>query len=174
MDRHQSPDCPEKIAGTSVAQPARMNRRGFCVNACQIASLFALGSLLEDCGGNPTSPSGGSAPALTKVSGTVGNGAITVNVAADSPLASTGGAALVQSGAGTFLVARVAQDTFNAMTATCTHEGCTIDQFGSSMFVCPCHGSEFSTSGGVIKGPASRSLQRFNATFVANVLTITL
>ena len=152
-----------------------MNRRGFCINACQIASLVAIGSLLEDCG-SPTSPSGdsGSLPSLSKVNGTSANGVVTVSVGADSPLATTGGAALVQSNGGSFLVVRVTQDTFNAMTAICTHEACTIDEFGSSMFQCPCHGSQYSTTGSVVRGPAAQSLRRFNTTFAANVLTIAL
>ena len=160
--------------GMAVAQPARMNRRGFCINACQIASLVALGALLEDCGGGPTSPSSDSQPQLTTVSGTAANGAVTVNVAAGSPLAAVGSAALVQSNSGAFLVAHVAQDTFNAMTAVCTHEACTVDEFGNSLFQCPCHGSQYSTSGSVVRGPASQSLRRFNTTFAANVLTISL
>jgi cytochrome b6-f complex iron-sulfur subunit len=157
----------------AVAQRARMNRRGFCINACQIASLVALGSLLEDCGGSPTSPSD-SQPQLTTVNGTVGGGAVTVNIAVGSALSAVGGAALVQSNSGAFLVARVSQDTFNAMTAVCTHEACTVNEFGNSTFQCPCHGSQYSTSGTVVRGPASQSLRRFNTAFAANVLTITL
>ena len=137
------------MTGMRVAQRAPMNRRGFCINACQIASLVALGSLLEDCGGSPTSPSD-SQPELKTVNGTVAGGALTVAVAADSPLATVGGAALVQSSSGAFLVARVGQDTFNAMTAVCTHEQCTVNEFGNSMFQCPCHGSQYSTSGSVV------------------------
>jgi cytochrome b6-f complex iron-sulfur subunit len=150
-----------------------MNRRGFCINACQIASLVALGSLLEDCGGSPTSPSD-SLPQLTTVNGTVAGGAVTVAVAADSPLATVGGAALVQSNSGAFLVARVTQDTFNAMTAVCTHEQCTVNEFSNSTFQCPCHGSQYSTSGSVVRGPAAQSLRRFNTTFAGNILTIAL
>jgi Rieske Fe-S protein len=157
-----------------VAKPARMNRRGFCVNACQMASLVALGTLFESCGGgSPTSPSD-SQPQLASVTGTVGSGAVTVNVAAGSSLAAVGGAALVQSNSGAFLVARVAQDTFNAMTAVCTHEQCTVNEFGNSTFQCPCHGSQYSTSGSVVRGPASQPLRRFNTSFANNVLTITL
>ena len=92
--------------GMVVAKRARMNRRGFCINACQIASLVAVGSFLEGCGGSsPTSPSD-SQPQLRTVNGTVANNAVTVNVTSDSPLATVGGAALVQSNSGAFLVAR--------------------------------------------------------------------
>jgi cytochrome b6-f complex iron-sulfur subunit len=157
-----------------VAKRGRMNRRGFCINACQIASLVAVGTLLEGCGsGSPTSPSD-SQPQLRTVNGTVANNAITVPVAADSPLANVGGAALVQSNSGSFLVARVSQDTFNAMTAICTHEQCTVNEFGNSNFQCPCHGSQYSTSGSVVRGPATQPLRRFNTTFASNVLTISL
>src|SRR5215471_6882279 len=97
-----------------VAKPARMNRRGFCINACQIASLVAVGSLLEGCGGSPTSPSD-SQPQLTTLTGAVGSGIVTVNIPTNSALATVGGAALVNSVNGAFLVAQVSQNTFNAM-----------------------------------------------------------
>ena len=150
-----------------------MERRLFCVQACQAASLAAIGALLPACGGNPSSPSS-SAPALPTVSGSAAGGAVTVNVDASSPLATVGGAALVQSGAGNFLVSRTAQDTFAALTAVCTHEACTVSGFQSSRYVCPCHGSQYSTSGAVLQGPATRALQQFATRFANNVLTITL
>ena len=151
-----------------------MNRRGFCINACQIASLIAVGSLLDGCsGGSPTSPSD-SQPQLTTLNGVAGNNVITVNVTAGSALAAVGGAAFVNSPNGAFLVAQVSQGTINAMTAVCTHEGCTINEFGNSVFQCECHGSQFSTSGAVVRGPATQPLRRFNTTFAANVLTISL
>jgi cytochrome b6-f complex iron-sulfur subunit len=161
------------MTGMRVATRAPMNRRGFCINACQIASLVALGSLLEDCGGSPTSPSD-SQPQLTTVTGTVGNNVVTVTVPAGSALSAVGGTAFVNSANGAFLVAHVSQETFNAMTAVCTHEGCTINEFGNSVFQCECHGSQFSTSGSVVRGPASQSLRRFNTTFAGNILTIAL
>jgi nitrite reductase/ring-hydroxylating ferredoxin subunit len=151
-----------------------MNRRGFCINACQIASLIAVGSLLDGCsGGSPTSPSD-SQPQLTTLNGVAGNTVITVNVPAGSALAAVGGAAFVNSPNGAFLVAQVSQGTINAMTAVCTHEGCTINEFGNSVFQCECHGSQFSTSGAVVRGPATQPLRRFNTTFAANVLTISV
>src|SRR5437868_11061523 len=101
-------------------------RRNFCVHAYQAASLGALVVLVDACGGgSPTSPST-NVPALTTVNGSVASGGVVVTVDGRSPLASVGGAVLVQSSAGNFLVARTAQDTFSALTAVCTHEGCTI------------------------------------------------
>jgi cytochrome b6-f complex iron-sulfur subunit len=146
-------------------------RRDFCVHTCQAVSLGALVAFVDACGGNPTSPST-NVPLLTTVNGTVGSGGVLVNIDSGSALASVGSAALVQSSAGSFLVARTAQDTFTALTAICTHEGCTITGFESSTYTCPCHGSQFSTSGGVVRGPAGRSLQSFATTFANGTLTI--
>jgi cytochrome b6-f complex iron-sulfur subunit len=154
----------------------KTSRREFCAHAI---SAVTLASLLEGCGskGNPASPGtggGGGTPSLSIVNATAASGRVTVNVDAASPLASVGSAALVQAGNQSFLVARTGQDTFNAMTAVCTHEGCVVTGFSSGTFVCPCHGSQYTTSGQVQNGPATRALQRFNTQFTNNVLTITL
>jgi Rieske Fe-S protein len=58
-------------------------------------------------------------------------------VGSSSPLAPVGSAALVNTSAGSFLVARIAQDSFTALTATCTHFGCTISGYESPTFVSP-------------------------------------
>jgi cytochrome b6-f complex iron-sulfur subunit len=148
-----------------------VKRREFCAHACQVVSLAAVGAALPACGGSPSSPSS-SAPPLSTVNGAIGGGGVTVTIDAASPLASVGGAALVQSGAGNFLVSRSAQDAFVAVTAVCTHEGCTVSGFQNARYVCPCHGSQFTTSGAVAQGPATRALQQFATTFTNNVLTI--
>lgn len=108
------------------------------------------------------------------VNGTAGGGLVNVTIDAGSPLATVGGAALVQSSAGNFLVSRPAQDAFVALTAVCTHEQCTVSGFQSARYVCPCHGSQYSTTGAVLQGPATRALQQFGTRFANNVLTITL
>ncbi len=44
-----------------------------------------------------------------------------------------------------------------AMSAICTHLGCVVDKDASG-FICPCHGSSYTTDGMVLTGPAPRSL----------------
>jgi cytochrome b6-f complex iron-sulfur subunit len=44
-----------------------------------------------------------------------------------------------------------------AISATCTHLGCTVARAGAG-FECPCHGSKFTGAGVVSAGPAPRSL----------------
>jgi cytochrome b6-f complex iron-sulfur subunit len=159
------------LHGAPVMESHKSSRREFCAHAL---TLVTAASLLESCGGSPTSPSS-TAAALPTINGVVGVGnTVQVNIDATPALASVGSAALLQTSSGIYLVARVAQDTFNAMTAICTHEACTVTRFQSGTFQCPCHGSEYNTSGGVTKGPAPTALRRFNTQFANNVLTISL
>jgi cytochrome b6-f complex iron-sulfur subunit len=147
-------------------------RREFCLRTCQAVSLLTLGAVVPACGGSTTSPS--SAPALPSVSGTLVGRTLTIAVDAASPLAAVGGAATVTVSTGTYLVAHTAQSAFTTVTAVCTHEGCTVSGFANSVYVCPCHGSEFSTSGAVVQGPAGSALRQFPTTFANNVVTISV
>ncbi|WP_090943814.1 ubiquinol-cytochrome c reductase iron-sulfur subunit [Nonomuraea jiangxiensis] len=47
---------------------------------------------------------------------------------------------------------------FRAFSATCTHQGCTVDNVSGGMINCPCHGSMFNLDGTVMGGPATRPL----------------
>jgi cytochrome b6-f complex iron-sulfur subunit len=149
-----------------------MTRREFCAKAGQCVSLLAIGSLAQACGG-PTSPSS-SAPSLPSVAGSIVNGELVLQIASDSPLATVGSAARVQTTVGTFLIARTSPDTFTALTAVCTHQQCSITGFTNQVYVCPCHGSRFNLSGGVVNGPASLPLREFPSRFLNDVVTITI
>ena len=153
-----------------------MNRREFCAHACQAMSLITVGAAMQGCGGDdsPTSPSGGfGGTPLPTLNGTVSGRTISVTVDTGSPLATVGGAALVQSTAGNVLVARISQEAFSALTAVCTHESCTVTGRSGSSYECPCHGSQYATGGAVVRGPATRSLTVFASSFSGTTLTIT-
>jgi Rieske Fe-S protein len=49
------------------------------------------------------------------------------------------------------------EDGFSALSLTCTHLGCTVEQ-NEDEFVCPCHGSHFNLNGKVLHGPAAQPL----------------
>ena len=156
-------------------------RREFCERVCHVASVAALGgpmaALLHGCGGGNSVTGGslpGNVPALPTLSATAVSGGVSITVDSGSPLAPVGAAALVQSGSGVFLVAHTGPDTFTTVTATCTHETCTIIGFTGQAYVCPCHGSRFSTSGAVQNGPATRALRSFPTRLASNVLTISV
>jgi len=147
------------------------NRREFCKRITSVAAISSGVALFPACGGNPTSSIPGSP--LPTVAGSVTGGAVAVTISANSPLAATGGMALVTSTAGDFLVTRTGPTTFIALTANCTHQACVVSASTGSSFVCPCHGSEFDTSGRVIVGPAAAPLSQFPTQFANNILTIT-
>jgi cytochrome b6-f complex iron-sulfur subunit len=54
-------------------------------------------------------------------------------------------------------------NSFRAASAVCTHLGCTVNLMGEG-FHCPCHGSVFDKTGGVVSGPAPSSLAWFEIT----------
>ncbi len=138
---------------------------------CQAAALGALAALVEACGGsNPAGSSGGSS--LPVLNGTVANGVVTLTIDTSSPLASVGAVAFVQAGNTGLLVARTGQSSFAALNATCTHQACQITAYSGSTYICPCHGSQFSTNGQVLSGPATRNLVAYTTQFSGNVLTI--
>lgn len=146
------------------------NRREFFTHAL---TLLSIAGLVDACAGSPSAP-GSNAPPLPTVSGTLSGNTITVNVDPSSSLATVGNAALVQTTGGDVLVAHTAQNTFTALSAICTHQTCTITNYQSGTFVCPCHLSEFSTSGAVVQGPAGLPLRSYATQFSAPTLRITI
>jgi cytochrome b6-f complex iron-sulfur subunit len=93
---------------------------------------------------------------------------------AGSAAANVGGAVLVESTAGVFLLARTSASAFSAVDAICSHESCTITGTDGNTYVCPCHGSRYNRSGQVTAGPAKASLRQFATSFTDNVVTIAL
>lgn len=70
------------------------------------------------------------------------------------------------------IVARSAEG-FVAMSATCTHLGCmTRYEPAEKRIFCPCHGSQFDTSGNVTGGPAPRPLPRLAMTLEGDQLVV--
>ena len=151
---------------------AHVSRRRFCAGACQAASGATLATLFSACGGSPTSPSG-MASTLGTLAGRFSGSSIQVTVAG-SALASEGGAGLVESTAGVFLLARTGTSTFSAVEAVCSHEGCTVTDAEGDIYVCPCHGSRYTRTGQVVRGPATGSLRKYGTTFADGVVTIAL
>lgn len=151
-----------------------LTRRAFVLHTCEAASLAALGSILQGCGGGGSDTSPSNVPSLSTINATVANGQVSVSIDAGSPLANVNSAALVQTSSGSFLVARTGQNAFTALTAVCTHEGCIVSGFENQTYVCPCHGSRYATSGTVVNGPATVALRQFTTQFSGTVLIITL
>jgi cytochrome b6-f complex iron-sulfur subunit len=130
--------------------------------------------MVAGCGGgsSPTSPSG-RAVNLGVLAGRFTGSGVDVDVAG-SALATIGGAVLVQSVAGVFLLARTAESAFSAIDAVCSHESCTVNSADDAVYVCPCHGSRYDRNGRVLNGPATAALRQFSTRFASGVVTIVL
>ncbi|HET9833295.1 MAG TPA: Rieske (2Fe-2S) protein [Vicinamibacterales bacterium] len=148
-----------------------ISRRQFCTGACSATLL----SLFAGCGSSPSSPSSSASTAvkLAVLSGTFTGSALSVTVT-NSALATVGGAALVESNAGNFLLSRTSANAFSAVEAVCTHEGCEITGVDGAEYVCPCHGSRYDRNGHVLAGPAKASLRQYPSSFAGDVVTIPL
>ncbi len=157
----------------------KLERREFFITLTRRLSLLAfpglLASFLESCSSNnnPVSASSGTS-SLTTINGSYQNGTVSIPVSSSSPLAASGSAAQIKSSNGYLLVDRQSNNTFNAMSAICTHQGCLIGLFDSSknQFVCGCHGSRFSATGSVVQGPAGSPLPTYKTNFANNQLNI--
>ena len=71
-------------------------------------------------------------------------------------------------------VAKQPDGSFMALSMKCTHKGCTVKvpEENTNKMVCPCHGSQFSTQGNVLKGPATQPLPSFNVTTESQLVIV--
>lgn len=95
----------------------------------------------------------------------------------DEPLASldevpVGGGIVIDSAS--IVLTRDAGGEVHGLSATCTHQGCTVSSVENGVIGCPCHGSTFNAeTGAPIAGPATRPLAeipvivRDNSVFLA-------
>jgi len=66
------------------------------------------------------------------------------------------------------------EHTLTAISAVCTHAGCTIAlDDATKSWLCPCHGSRYDLQGKVIDGPAERPLAKYTVLFDGTTITIT-
>ena len=72
------------------------------------------------------------------------------------------------------LLFQTADGKLAALSAICTHSGCTVEGKGEAgkEIHCPCHDSVFSASGLPQSGPAKKPLTRYNVAFADGKATI--
>jgi cytochrome b6-f complex iron-sulfur subunit len=72
------------------------------------------------------------------------------------------------------LVVRTGDASFLAIDLKCTHKGCELayENKTGEKFVCPCHGSAFSTAGQVLNGPASKPTMVYKTAFKGGTVTV--
>ena len=136
-----------------------VSRRAFIGRAVALGvSMSAIGAFLAACSTSATSSPATQTPASqAPASAGGGSGAI----ANTKDLGSTASVAFkIPSDGHPGVIVKLDDGSFVAYDATCTHAGCTVAYDGTSLLVCPCHGSRFDAAQGakVVTGPASRPL----------------
>lgn len=92
-------------------------------------------------------------------------------------LASVDGSLTVAAPGDRILVVRTSSTALLAISDVCTHAGCGVRyDRAAKILVCPCHGSQYSLTGKVLRGPATTPLARYTTQFDqgASLLTIML
>ena len=149
------------------------NRREFVKDALTGIGTVAFGSFIM-INQSSCSDSGPTAPTDSN-----GETSITVDLSLseNSGLLTVGGALALAANeldSSGMLLYRQSESTVKVYSRNCTHAGCTIGSFQNGTSTCPCHDSQFNTSGSVVNGPAVNPLQQYSATIVGNIVTISL
>ena len=139
---------------------ASVTRRAVVAGGCGFAAVTALAACAGYGAGGPvtgSAPSGVPNEAAGTAGGTAGavaDGAAAVAAVADVPVG--GGIVLA---AQDLVVTQPVAGTFKGFSATCTHQGCKVNEVAGGTINCPCHGSKFAVADGApTAGPASRPL----------------
>lgn len=143
-----------------------MQRRDF-LSDMGITIALACTGCLAACSKSASTPGGTTPPNPPTNTG------FPFTIDLNSQLA-TVGSSLVKNGV---IVVRLdaANDvsSFTAVQVACTHQGTSINYLTSlGHFKCPNHGSEFSTTGSVLLGPATTALKDYKIALSGTTLTI--
>ena len=139
----------------------RVSRRDFIGRAVALGlSMSAVGAFLAACAANATPAPATQAPATQAPQpSTPAGGAEIANI---KQLQSAPSVAFsVPANGDPGVIVKLADGSFVAYDAVCTHAGCTVAyDAGSGQLACPCHGSRFDPAAGakVVAGPAPRPL----------------
>ncbi len=131
-----------------------VSRRGLLAAAALGVGAVGVGTL-SACGDGVSPPGGSSATAPETVP------------TSQVPL---GGAVIV----GSAVVSQPVAGQFQAFSAVCTHQSCFVSRVQGETVECTCHGSQFSAlDGAVVRGPATRPLNRRSVTVEGDSVSVT-
>ncbi|MBL4593649.1 MAG: Rieske (2Fe-2S) protein [Flavobacteriales bacterium] len=68
---------------------------------------------------------------------------------------------------------KINDSSYSALLMLCTHKNCSVNPTGSFL-TCPCHGSQFSNKGKVLRGPAEERLTEYQVLINEKQITIDL
>ncbi|WP_263731933.1 ubiquinol-cytochrome c reductase iron-sulfur subunit [Cellulomonas sp. SG140] len=135
---------------TETVEASGLSRRDLLVRGGAVGLGVAAVGVLAACGASSSGGSGGSGGA----GGSGGGAAGGLAKVSDIPV---GGALATKVDGKPVLLVQQTAGTVTALSAICTHQGCTV-MAAKSDLECPCHGSVFALDGSVKQGPAPSPL----------------
>ncbi|MCF2446058.1 Rieske (2Fe-2S) protein [Dyadobacter sp. CY345] len=170
----------------NVTQKETMKRgeflRSLSLGTSTLMAVYCLGSLTSCSTGEmdpvstPTTPTTPGTSSGVTGNATTSAGAISFSVdltnATYTKLKTAGSFAII----GDLIVAFSTASAYVALSKACTHAGTTVQyRSGENDIYCDNHGSEFTLTGTVDKGPATAALKAYKAVISAdgNTLTVT-
>ena len=136
-----------------MGEPTALSRRAVLAGGCGAACAVALTACAGYGPGGPA-PAPAPAPAPGQPGPAPAGAAPALAAVADVPVG--GGVVLAAQG---LVVTQPQAGTFKAFSATCTHQGCAVNEVKGGTINCPCHGSRFAVADGApTAGPAKKPL----------------
>jgi cytochrome b6-f complex iron-sulfur subunit len=164
--------------------PTDLTRRTLLRSSALVGVLGLSGAALAACSGDDAGSSTGattsptadaSSPAATgeaaptSAAAEAASGPV-LTKAADVPV---GGAVVADGPDGQkYVVVQATQGQFTGLSAICTHQRCTVGVNGDRLD-CPCHGSRYSLTGEVLRGPAPAPLPAANVALSGEDVVLT-
>ena len=164
----------EPVPGDTAPMSAAdvISRRSFVSHA----TLAALGIVAMGCGG-----AAGDVTAVVEppVSGaTFSNNVLTVPLSGAADLSVVNGFHVFSNPINgvqpNVIVLNLGNNLFRSFTSICTHQQCTVADFSGGRIHCPCHGSEYDSTGRNVAGPAPLPLREYATQFDASTRTVTV
>jgi Rieske Fe-S protein len=148
-----------------------LTRRAALTGGCGLACAAALTACTGYGSGGPApTPAPASAPTPTPAggSGAAAGGATVLAAVSDVPVG--GGVVIAAQGV---VVTQPAAGEFKAFSATCTHQGCAVNEVANGTINCPCHGSKFAVDDGApTAGPAKKPLPEKSVTVQGSAVVL--
>jgi cytochrome b6-f complex iron-sulfur subunit len=119
-----------------------------------------------------TAPDGGSGSTALACGA---NLCLDLNDPKNAALTAVDGSLVVAAPRDSILLVRSSATVVQAVSDVCTHAGCGVRyDHVNKILSCPCHGSEFTLTGMVLRGPAFRPLARYQTQLDASTNQLTL
>jgi Rieske Fe-S protein len=169
----------QQISLVNESAPRELSRRDFLRAGAQCVACCAGGALLlslSGCGSDGETE--GNVPAAAATSDVLAvvptenpKNTYTLTGSAKSP---AGKALVFQTTAKEPIVVFQSGGKWQALSAKCTHSGCTVEwqKDAKERFVCPCHNSRFDEKGKVLGGPAKAPLPAYTVQAVGTDLVV--